>query len=180
MLARDFRSADPHPFEPDGIDQASCRIPGWILEGAAEAALLDRLGGAPVLLDFQQSATDRLWRVGAGPEGRAQDYPGLMLALESRVTIAEPAVVGRQRVPLAGLVQDLNRLEGILDFPTERAGVSKDGSSDASRHAGGELESGAPGPGGLGGELWHEGPGAGDHVLVVKLELGVAHFDGEA
>ena len=59
MLRRDLRAADAHSLEAGSIDQATGGIARRVLESAAEAALLDRLRGPPMFLNFQQASAYR-------------------------------------------------------------------------------------------------------------------------
>src|SRR5207248_2621948 len=117
------------------VDQSSGGLTGRILERAAEAPLLDRLGRPPVRLHLQQSGSHELRRLARRAEARRNDRPTITRRLEHRVPVAKGALLGGHRVPLTMLVDHLSAQQAALDLAAESPGISKDRATHRPRPA---------------------------------------------
>src|SRR2546427_8420984 len=126
MLHRDLRSADPGALEPAGVDQSSGGLTGRILEGAAEAPLLDRLSRPPVRLHLQQAGSYDLRRLARCPEASRDDRPTVARRFEHRVPVAKGAVASGHSVPLTVRVDHLGAEQAAFDLAAKGPGISED------------------------------------------------------
>src|SRR2546429_9910679 len=140
MLHRDLRTADPGALEPAGVDQSTGGLTGRILEGAAEAPLLDGLSRPPVRLHLQQAGSHDLRRLARRPEASRHDGPTVARRFEHRIPVAKGAVAGGHRVPLTVRVDHLGAEQPAFDLAAERPGLSEDRATHCPLDTRGKLE----------------------------------------
>src|SRR5450631_630544 len=95
VFGRDLRTPGSEALEARCLDKPARLVVGRILEDAAEAANPVRLRRLAFRLDRVRAFANLLGVVGVNADARADDHVGAEVVLESRVAIAEAALVSR-------------------------------------------------------------------------------------